>query len=157
MSRAYCTKCDHCEYATKNRSKDSLYNIVLGVQLDLQKLGRKYYKNQDKITDFNLAVNEAIQNAIRHGKGKITICIGYVQSVRGFACAAITDEGAGIDQFNKEMPPIEALNGRGFPIMAQCANIECVKRPDKFTVYLTERLDNAATHNETNSDGVHWN
>jgi anti-sigma regulatory factor (Ser/Thr protein kinase) len=74
------------------------------------------------LDDFEVAMGEALSNAILHGSptpsSKITICISFVLRTREFT-VEITDNGSGFDPGAvRHSPGIDEINGRGLKMMA---------------------------------------
>jgi anti-sigma regulatory factor (Ser/Thr protein kinase) len=74
------------------------------------------------LDDFEVALGEALSNAILHGSpspgSAITVCITFALRTREFV-VEVTDSGAGFDPANvKRTPGDDEINGRGLKMMA---------------------------------------
>lgn len=77
--------------------------------------------NGSALDDFEVAMGEALSNAILHGSpspaSSISVCISFMLRTREFS-VEVTDRGAGFDPAAVKHVSGDAVNGRGLRMMA---------------------------------------
>lgn len=101
------------------------------------------------LDDFEVAMGEALSNAILHGSptplSKITICITYAQRTREFT-VEVSDTGTGFDPSAvRHASSSEDVNGRGLKMMAILVDKAVLFNDGSgTTVRLTKRIPDRA-------------
>jgi anti-sigma regulatory factor (Ser/Thr protein kinase) len=100
----------------------------------------------EQLADFVLAVNELMNNAIRHagGRGRVRLW-----PVDGVLCCEVSDEGPGIPHgilHHSELPPAFSIGGRGLWLVRHlCDSVDVATGPAGTTIRVTTALPTAGT------------
>jgi anti-sigma regulatory factor (Ser/Thr protein kinase) len=100
----------------------------------------------EQLADFVLAVNELMNNVIRHAGGQGMVRLWQLD---GLLCCEVSDEGPGIPHsilHHSELPPAFAIGGRGLWLVRHlCDSVQVATGPQGTTIRVTAALPTAGT------------